>query len=229
MKQQEARNLILEEWDRWIAVADGRDRAARPGKHSLKFFFELQDSQIAAVGFPVPRPRQMADHPRLAARCRARHRHVGDGAPHRALAPAARGPRQVARQDLKRASISSGHQQPDGKRKPREIGEQCAEQPRRIGPVHRPEPARRRQSQIAPRSQARWSQESTSAPAWSHTTGTARQRTVRIRRCWHARARRDAAGRPGSGHDQCCADSRDAAATRKSPARTAKVRAARCR
>ena len=50
MKQQEARNLILEEWDRWI-VGQTVDTSGPTGKHSLKFFFELQDTKSPLLDF----------------------------------------------------------------------------------------------------------------------------------------------------------------------------------
>jgi hypothetical protein len=50
MKQQEARNLILEEWDRWIA-GQPVDEGGPTGKHSLKFFFELQDTKSPLLDF----------------------------------------------------------------------------------------------------------------------------------------------------------------------------------
>ena len=51
MKQREARNSILGEWDRWIRL-----RAFEPGgptgKDSLKFFIELQDAGSPLLDFP---------------------------------------------------------------------------------------------------------------------------------------------------------------------------------
>ena len=55
MKQQEAKTLILEEWDRWVAK-QAVDLGGPTGKDSLKFFFELEDGKIAAPGLPVARP-----------------------------------------------------------------------------------------------------------------------------------------------------------------------------
>jgi hypothetical protein len=50
MKQNEARSLILEEWDRWI-VRQAIDEAGPTGKDSLKFFFELQDAKSPLLDF----------------------------------------------------------------------------------------------------------------------------------------------------------------------------------
>ena len=50
MKQHEARSLILEEWDRWI-LRQTVDGGGPTGKHSLKFFFELQDTKSPLLDF----------------------------------------------------------------------------------------------------------------------------------------------------------------------------------
>ena len=50
MKQQDARNLILEEWDRWIQQQTV-DANGPTGKDSLKFFFELQDTKSPLLDF----------------------------------------------------------------------------------------------------------------------------------------------------------------------------------
>ena len=50
MKQHDARNLILEEWDRWIQQQTV-DANGPTGKDSLKFFFELQDTKSPLLDF----------------------------------------------------------------------------------------------------------------------------------------------------------------------------------
>ena len=50
MKQHEARALIIEEWDRWIA-GQAIDPGGPTGKDSLKFFFELEDSKSPLLDF----------------------------------------------------------------------------------------------------------------------------------------------------------------------------------
>lgn len=50
MKQQEAKTLILEEWDRWIA-RQAVESGGPTGKDSLKFFFELEDSKSPLLDF----------------------------------------------------------------------------------------------------------------------------------------------------------------------------------
>ena len=50
MKQHEARSLILEEWDRWI-LRQTVDGGGPTGRHSLKFFFELQDTKSPLLDF----------------------------------------------------------------------------------------------------------------------------------------------------------------------------------
>ena len=50
MKQHEARALILEEWDRWIA-GQAIDEGGPTGKDSLKFFFGLEDTKSPLLEF----------------------------------------------------------------------------------------------------------------------------------------------------------------------------------
>lgn len=50
MKQHEAKTLILEEWDRWIAN-QVVDPSGPTGKDSLKFFFELEDTKSPLLDF----------------------------------------------------------------------------------------------------------------------------------------------------------------------------------
>ncbi len=50
MKQHEAKALILEEWDRWLA-RQTVDSTGPTGKDSLKFFFELEDSKSPLLDF----------------------------------------------------------------------------------------------------------------------------------------------------------------------------------
>ena len=50
MKQNEARVLILQEWDRWI-LARALDPGGPTGKDSLKFFHELQDAGSPLLDF----------------------------------------------------------------------------------------------------------------------------------------------------------------------------------
>ena len=50
MKQHEARALIIEEWDRWIA-GQAIDPGGPTGKDSLKFFFELEDGKSPLLDF----------------------------------------------------------------------------------------------------------------------------------------------------------------------------------
>jgi hypothetical protein len=50
MKQNEAKALILEEWDRWIA-RQSVDAGGPTGKDSLKFFFELEDNKSPLLDF----------------------------------------------------------------------------------------------------------------------------------------------------------------------------------
>jgi hypothetical protein len=50
MKQEEAKRLIVQEWDRWV-----RTQPVEPGKatgrDALKFFFELQDTRSVLLNF----------------------------------------------------------------------------------------------------------------------------------------------------------------------------------
>ena len=50
MKYSEARVLILEQWDRWIQTQNV-DKGGPTGRHSLKFFYELQDAKSSALNF----------------------------------------------------------------------------------------------------------------------------------------------------------------------------------
>ena len=50
MKQHEAKSLILEEWDRWIA-RQTVEPGGPTGKDSLKFFFELEDAKSPLLDF----------------------------------------------------------------------------------------------------------------------------------------------------------------------------------
>ena len=50
MKQQEAKTLILEEWDRWVAK-QAVDPGGPTGKDLLKFFFELEDGKSPLLDF----------------------------------------------------------------------------------------------------------------------------------------------------------------------------------
>jgi len=50
MKQSEARVQIIEEWDRWIATQE-IEPGGPTGKHSLKFFHELQDAGSPLLNF----------------------------------------------------------------------------------------------------------------------------------------------------------------------------------
>jgi hypothetical protein len=50
MKQEQAKRLVIQEWDQWIKkqrVAPGE----ATGRDSLKFFFELQDAQSPFLDF----------------------------------------------------------------------------------------------------------------------------------------------------------------------------------
>jgi hypothetical protein len=51
MKQRDARELIVQEWDRWIQTRVF-ERGGPTGKDSLKFFIELQDSGSPLLDFP---------------------------------------------------------------------------------------------------------------------------------------------------------------------------------
>ncbi|WP_213775416.1 hypothetical protein [Bradyrhizobium sp. dw_78] len=50
MKQKEVRTLIIQEWDRWLQ-AQPDEPGGPTGKHSLKFFFELQDIRSPLLNF----------------------------------------------------------------------------------------------------------------------------------------------------------------------------------
>src|SRR5262245_49277584 len=71
------------------------------GQGFAKVLFRIGRWQVAATGLPVAGPRQMADHPCLAAERRARRRCLGAGAAHSALTQAEGGPRQVSGENLK--------------------------------------------------------------------------------------------------------------------------------
>ena len=50
MKQEEAKRLIIREWDRWVqthSINSGR----ATGRDSFKFFLELQDARAAFLDF----------------------------------------------------------------------------------------------------------------------------------------------------------------------------------
>jgi hypothetical protein len=50
MKQEEARRLLIEEWDEWIRTQPvAPDKAT--GRESLKFFLELKDARSALLKF----------------------------------------------------------------------------------------------------------------------------------------------------------------------------------
>lgn len=51
MKQRDARELIVQEWDRW-SEARTFDRGGPTGKDTLKFFIELQDAGSRGLDFP---------------------------------------------------------------------------------------------------------------------------------------------------------------------------------
>ena len=50
MKQEEAKRLIIREWDRWVATQPIED-GGPTGRDSLKFFVELQDARSALLDF----------------------------------------------------------------------------------------------------------------------------------------------------------------------------------
>ncbi len=50
MKQEEAKRLIIREWDRWVQT-QSIDSAGATGRDSFKFFLELQDARAAFLGF----------------------------------------------------------------------------------------------------------------------------------------------------------------------------------
>ena len=82
---------------------DAGVRSRRPHRKRLaEILPRASGHQFAAIGLPVPRTRQVADHSRLAAGCRAIVRPLDiSGASHRAGAPATNGPPQVRRRDLR--------------------------------------------------------------------------------------------------------------------------------
>ena len=50
MKQEQAKRLVIQEWDQWIKkqrIAPGE----ATGRDSLKFFFELQDARSPLLNF----------------------------------------------------------------------------------------------------------------------------------------------------------------------------------
>lgn len=50
MKQEQARRLLIQEWDQWIQkqrISPGK----ATGRDTLKFFFELQDARSALLDF----------------------------------------------------------------------------------------------------------------------------------------------------------------------------------
>jgi hypothetical protein len=50
MKQQEAKILIIREWDRWVKT-QSTDPGGPTGRDSLKFFLELHDAQSPLLNF----------------------------------------------------------------------------------------------------------------------------------------------------------------------------------
>jgi len=50
MKQEEAKRLIIEEWDRWVQT-QSMDSGKATGRESLKFFFELEDVRSVLLNF----------------------------------------------------------------------------------------------------------------------------------------------------------------------------------
>ena len=50
MKQEEAKPLIIREWDRWVQTQP-IDSGGATGRDSLKFFLELQDARSALLDF----------------------------------------------------------------------------------------------------------------------------------------------------------------------------------
>lgn len=50
MKQDEAKRLIIQEWDRWIQT-QSFDSAGATGRDSLRFFLELEDTRSALLDF----------------------------------------------------------------------------------------------------------------------------------------------------------------------------------
>ncbi|MFL6817449.1 MAG: hypothetical protein ACJ8EF_05860 [Bradyrhizobium sp.] len=50
MKQEEAKRLIIQEWDRWVQT-QSVDPSKATGRDALKFFFELQDARSVLLDF----------------------------------------------------------------------------------------------------------------------------------------------------------------------------------
>lgn len=50
MKQEEAKQLIIREWDRWVQTQP-IDSGGATGRDSLKFFLELQDARSPLLDF----------------------------------------------------------------------------------------------------------------------------------------------------------------------------------
>ncbi|HWJ18858.1 MAG TPA: hypothetical protein VNR65_09050 [Geobacterales bacterium] len=50
MKQEEAKQLIIREWDRWVRTQP-IDSGGATGRDSLKFFLELQDARSPLLDF----------------------------------------------------------------------------------------------------------------------------------------------------------------------------------
>ena len=50
MKQEEAKRLIIREWDRWVQTQSINSGRAT-GRDSFKFFLELQDARAAFLDF----------------------------------------------------------------------------------------------------------------------------------------------------------------------------------
>jgi hypothetical protein len=50
MKQEEAKRLIIQEWDRWVQTQSVEPGKAT-GRDALKFFFELQDAHSVLLDF----------------------------------------------------------------------------------------------------------------------------------------------------------------------------------
>jgi len=54
MKQEEAKRLIIQEWDHWIQT-QSMDSGKATGRDSLRFFFELQDVRSVLLDFHTRR------------------------------------------------------------------------------------------------------------------------------------------------------------------------------
>jgi hypothetical protein len=50
MKQKDAKTLMKQEWDRWLA-AESITACEATGRDSLKFYFELQDKRSPLLNF----------------------------------------------------------------------------------------------------------------------------------------------------------------------------------